>query len=483
MLMAIDEQSAQQAALPLECIEAEAALLGALMIENNLIDSVAAILSADDFAEPVHARVYASILFHAADGKRANPILLMPMFADDEGMKRLGGPGYLAQLTGSGAGLIGCLDFARQISDFAKRRRLRAALVEVIDRIGTSESLEQPVEQMVESIDAALNDTLQRTSTTRSMSIQVAADATLAKIDREVSGDSVPGIKLDGFNDWNRLTGNMRHGESIILGGRPGMGKTACAVSAWLAAGRAGHGALFISLEMTADELMRRALSDIAYEPGVFPNYSQIRDGRLNAWERRRLQDARNTMASWPLEITDPATLKIGRLAMIIRRYQRRLLAKGQKLDVVFLDYLGLVKPDRESGSRYADVSAISRTIKEVAKDCGVAIVSLAQLSRGVEQREDKKPQLWDLRDSGDIEQDADVVLFVYREQYYLEKNKIDPGDKRYEAYDLQCQQARDRLDLIAAKVRGGRTGERRAYFFGEYQAVRDSDHLAADRR
>lgn len=454
--------------------ETEAALLGALMIANDWIDRIADQVRPEDFFEPVHGRIYAAILNAAASGQPANPVLLRHLFVDDPGMAQLGGPSYLAQLTGSGAGLIGMRHFAIQIADLSRRRQVYAALQATMQAMQKVDSLDDPVEAVAEGIDSALTSAMSKQGVTQGRSIAAAMDATLGRIDDEASGVSVPGVKLDGFADWNYLTGNMRYGEVIILGGRPGMGKTATALSAWLATGRAGKGGLYISLEMSEDELMRRAIADLVFEYGQNPTYDQIRSARLSPHDRQRIQSAREVIENWPLQVTDPATLKIGRLASLIRRYQRSFAAKGQTLDVVFIDYLGLIKPDRETGSRYTDVGAISRAIKEVAKACGVCIVVLAQLSRKCEEREDKRPLLSDLRDAGDIEQDADIVMFVYRDEYYLQAAEPKVDDKRRADWELALQAARDHVELYTAKRRGGALGRRNCFFFGAHQAVRD---------
>lgn len=458
---------------PLQNVEGELALLGALMIDNRLVDQVADKIGPEDFFEPVAGRIYSAILGEVSSGRAANPVILRPFFENDAGMEKLGGPGFLAALTGSGVGLIAARQFAEQIAELAKRRRLYDALGEI--QANWLSALEKPIEVLGAEIDEAVSTALIRTSTTRSLSLVTAFDQSLKRIDDEAAGIAVPGIQLAGFNDWNKLTGNMRRGETIILGGRPGMGKTATALRAALCASAGGYGTLFISLEMVIDELVRRAIADVVFQYGQNPTYEQIREARLNPFDRRKVQDARDRIAEWPLELTDPSSLKIGQLAMMVRRYQRKMQARGKTLDVVFIDYLGLVKPDKESGNRTQDIGLISRTIKSVAKECGVAIVLLAQLNRKVEEREDKRPQLQDLRDAGDIEQDADTVLFVYREEYYLRKSEPPESDKRHAAWQVSLDAARDRLELIAAKRRGGREGRRNCHFFGAHQAVRDS--------
>lgn len=460
-------------------VETEATLLGGLMMDNGWIDRVADRLRAEDFFEPLHGRIYSAMLECASTGRPANPVILRPLFVDDPAMQDLGGPGYLAQLTGSPAALLGLSAFADQIADTARRRRVYDALQASLADLAVPDNLNQPVESVVEGVDNALSGVLTASSKNpQSRSLVKAIDTSLRLIDDEASGVAVPGVRLEDFEDFNRLTGNLRRGEVLILAGRPGMGKTAVALRAALCSAAAGNGTAYLSLEMVADELTRRALADLVFEWGQNPTYEQIREAKLNPFERQKLQEARDRIADWPLEILDPPSLKIGRLIREIRRVQRKFAAKGKKLDVVVLDYLGLIKPDRDSGSRYNDVALISRTLKEIAKACNVALVVLAQLNRKVEEREDKRPHLHDLRDAGDIEQDADTVMFVYRDEYYLTQSEPPVGDKRRADWEVSLQAARDRLELITAKRRGGKIGRRTCYFFGAHQAVRDGNYF-----
>jgi replicative DNA helicase len=268
----------------------------------------------------------------------------------------------------------------------------------------------------------------------------------------------------------------MRAGEVTILAGRPSMGKTALSLAVLLGAGQAGAGSLFISLEMKKKELMKRVITDLIYKHGESASFEQVKSGKFNEFDRGRIADARKAIDSWPVQIYDPPTLRIGRLAMTIRRYQRRMAGKGQHLKVVIIDYLGLIHPDNAKASRYEQVALISRTVKQIANECGVHIVVLSQLNRQVEQREDKRPVLSDLRDAGDIEQDADNVVFVYREQYYLERSEPDPSDlKKRPGWETSMDAARDRVELICAKRRNGGVGKRTCWYFASHQAVRGS--------
>ena len=460
-------------------VEAEAALLGGMMQSNGTIDAIADVLHAEDFAEPLFGRIFAAIVSQYGQGRAVNPVTLHPFFAGDEAFAQIGGPAFLARLTGSGAGSVGIKDIAHQIGDLAKRRRLVDALDTII---AEANEIDAPVIDIVTKADEAMNAALRIKSTERSVTMAEAFDQTLQAIDDEAAGLGPQGIKIAGLDDFNSLTGDLRRGELMYLGGRPSMGKTALAIRLALGASFGGSGTLFISLEMRVAELATRAIADLIHDYGESPGYDAIRRGRIDQFARERIGQARKVIESLPLVLTDPSTLNIGRLAMMIRRYKRRMEASGQRLDLVVIDYLGLIKGSDRRAKRYEEVGEISRTLKEVAKECDVAMIVLAQLNRECEKREDKRPMLSDLRDAGDIEQDADQVMFVYRDEYYLERTELEAHDKRRAEWEIAMGYARDRMEIISAKVRNGRVGKRNLYFFAKHQAVRDSSYMRGDR-
>jgi replicative DNA helicase len=457
-------------------LEAEAGFLGALMANNGFVDQAAERVGVLDLYSELHQRIYQAILSEVSCGRHATPPLLRNHFVGDEEYEQAGGFGYLGDITGDRAAVLGFWSFVQQIADLAKRRRLLDAMRTLQGSVAAI--TDNPVEALVDEIDNALTEALQRTETTRSMTIARAFDHTLQQIEDEAAGLGPQGIRIEGLDDFNHLTGDLRRGELMILGGRPSMGKTALALSATLGAARAGFGTLFISLEMRVEELMARAITDLIFEHGNSPSFSDVRRGKFGAFDRQRISETRTQLENWPLVITDPPTLSAGRLAMMIRRYQRQMAGRGQQLDLVVIDYLGLIRPAGKNKNRYEDMGEISRTLKRVAKECNVALLVLAQLNRECEKREDKRPQLSDLRDAGDIEQDADVVMFVYREEYYLERSEPEATDKKRTEWENAMGAARDRVELILAKARQGKIGKRLCYFFGAHQAVRGSTYF-----
>ncbi len=457
---------------------AEAALLGGMMQSNAAIDRIADVLTAADFVEPIHARIFAAIVREHASGKPADPVTLRPYFVGDEQLQEVGGFTYLAKLTGEGAVVVGIMGFVDQVRELARRRRLVASLTDVIAK---AQEWEQPVADLVSAVDEAMNDSLAIPTAERSLSFVDAFDQTLVAIEDEAAGKGPQGIRIHGLDDFNSLTGDLRRGELMYLGGRPSMGKTALSLRLALGAAEAGSGTLFISLEMRVHELATRAIADLVFDYGQSPGFDSIRRGKLDHFTRERISEARQRIGKFPLILTDPASLNIGRLAMMIRRYKRRMELDGQTLDLVVIDYLGLIKGPK-GVKRFEEVGEISRTLKAVAKECDVALIVLAQLNRECERRDDKRPMLSDLRDAGDIEQDADQVMFVYRDEYYLERSEPDVGDKKRNEWEISMGYARDRMEIITAKVRNGRVGKRNLHFFAKHQAVRDSDYLARER-
>lgn len=268
------------------------------------------------------------------------------------------------------------------------------------------------------------------------------------------------------------LLGPIKPKQLVILAARPGMGKTATAISYAQGAAQLGHGVLFVSLEMSSTELAGRMVSDLCHDQEIDLPYNAVRDGTLNRAQRDWIGRAREFAGELPFQVVDTGSLTVSRLSMLVRSHQRRMKAKGQELQLVVIDYLQLLQGDRRA-SAYERISEISMGLKALAKDTGVGIMALAQLSRAVEQREDKRPMLSDLRDSGQIEQDADAVLFLLREEYYLWQEQREPHDPKFGDWQVAMADARNRIEFILAKRRNGTTGSAMGSFHGAYQAVR----------
>lgn len=455
-------------------LDAEAALLGALLIENRAYDDVESIVRPEDFADPLHQRIFEAIGQEIAAGRRASPVTLAPRFADDPGIATFGGPSYLASLTGSGAALFGFRDFASQIADLAARRRLTGTLGRIIeDASVTSEDGYRSLAEIVDEADAAIVAAVERRETITHDTIGQSIDRAIARMEEIRANAGSVGART-GIDELDELLGGFEPGQVVIVAGRPGMGKTAVACSAALGLARNGHGVGIFSLEMRSEELGMRMVADLCcWRRGQWIPFDVIRDGTATEEEFGLMRRAREHVAKWPLDVIDFPSATVARLAISIRRTKRKMAARGQKLEVAIVDYLQLLHPDTPTKSAYEAVSQISRALKAMAKELGVTIVALAQLSRAVEQRDDKRPQLSDLRDSGQIEQDADAVVFLYRDEYYLEREKPKKGQE--DDHQARLDAARGQITFICAKRRNGPTGTANAVYLPIYQAVRSA--------
>ncbi len=458
-------------------IEAEAALLGAMMIDNRLADDLVDKLEPGHFFEPVHGRIFAAIKTLRSNDMLATPVTLRPMFEADEGMKELGGPAYLASLTGSGAGLIGARQFAQQIYDLAMLRALVTVGRTLVDRaMDTSEEvnpraqIEAAEEELFKvAADGGTESAVKTFAQATTMAVKMAQRALN-------SGGHLSGITT-GLDSVNSKIGGMHNSDLMILAGRPGMGKTSLATNiAFNAAQRymrdradgmehaASMGAkvAFFSLEMSADQLATRILAEQARISS-----EALRMGKISRQEFNQLAAAAADLENLPLFIDDTAGLTIGGLHTRMRRLQRR---HNNEIGLVIIDYLQLLTGSAKASGdgRVQEISEISRGLKTLAKDMNVPVMALSQLSRAVEQREDKRPQLSDLRESGSIEQDADIVMFVFREDYYVaakEPKRPTEGDNA-RIFEDHAQWATDMervfglAELIIAKQRHGATGK-----------------------
>jgi replicative DNA helicase len=471
-------------------IEAEAALLGAMMIDNRLVEDVGLKLKSHHFAEPLHGRIYDSILRLTDKNMVANPVTLRPMFEADEGMKEVGGPAYLAQLTGSGAAIIGARDFAQQIYDLALLRALIGVGRDMVESaIDTSEEV-APLEQIEKAESELYLVAAEGGAEGKAKSFAEATKDALKTAERALnSGGHLSGITT-GLEGLNSKIGGLHNSDLIIVAGRPGMGKSSLATNIGFASAQrfmrdmedgidpsqsAGAPVALFSLEMSADQLATRILAE---QSGI--SGEALRMGKISQPEFRQLARAAAELESLPLYIDDTPGLTIAALRARARRLKRQ-----KKIGMVIVDYLQLLQGTGKGGNnenRVQEISEISRGLKTLAKELDLPVIGLSQLSRAVEQREDKRPQLSDLRESGSIEQDADIVLFIYREDYYLKASEPDmplPDEiekqAKYEAWKQKYDPVAGRAEILVAKQRHGSTGIVRVRFDGRTTKFSDS--------
>ncbi len=456
-------------------IEAEQQLLGAILTNNDIYDRVAAIIGPQHFFEPTHARIFEVAASRIAKNNLASPVTLKAFLEDDEGLKELGGPAYLVRLAGAAISGFAARDYAQMIYDLAIRRELIALGREISDKAAKVDIASEPKEQIVEAEQAlyALGEQGQTDSGFQSFLKAVTDAVNVANAAYQRDG-GLAGIST-GLIDMDKKLGGLHRSDLLILAGRPSMGKTSLATNiAYNIAKAYQKGTLhdgtegavnggvvgFYSLEMSAEQLAARILSEASEVPS-----EQIRRGDMTEEEFRRFVEAAKQLEACPLYIDDTPALPISQLAARARRLKRT-----HGLDVLFIDYLQLVRPATAKDSRVNEVSEITQGLKAIAKELDIPVVALSQLSRQVESRDDKRPQLSDLRESGSIEQDADVVMFVYREEYYKEREK--PGDHELDKMQVwmdEMEALRGKAEVIVGKQRHGPIGHIELSFEGQF--------------
>jgi replicative DNA helicase len=470
-------------------VEAEAALLGALMIDNRLVEDVQIRLKPHHFFEPLHGRIYEAILRMTDKNMVANPVTLKPIFEADESIRQVGGPAYLAQLTGSGAAVIGARDFAAQVYDLALLRALVGVGRDLVEQaLDTSEEV-APLTQIERAESELYRVAEEGGNEGKVKSFGEATKMALEQAEKALnSGGHLSGITT-GLDGVNTKVGGLHKSDLVIVAGRPGMGKTSLATNMAFAAAQrfirdtvednidpaksAGAPVAFFSLEMSADQLATRILAE---QSGI--SSENLRMGKISQQEFRSLARASAELANLPLYIDDTPGLTIAALRARARRLKRQ---KG--IGFVVVDYLQLLQGTaRNAGdNRVQEISEISRGLKQLAKELDLPVMALSQLSRAVEQREDKRPQLSDLRESGSIEQDADMVWFVFRPDYYVAAKQPADDHPDFAAWQEEMARVYGTAELLVAKQRHGSTGKVKMRFdarITKFSDAADSDYL-----
>jgi replicative DNA helicase len=447
-------------------LEAEAALLGAMMIDNRLVEDVQQRLKADHFHSALHGRIYDAILRLADRNMVANPVTLKPMFDADADMRELGGPAYLADLSQRTEALIGARDFAGQVYDLALLRELvRVGRDMVESAMDMAEEVDPRAE--IEKAEIALYRVAETgevagSTKTFGQATQLAVEMAERALN---SGGHLSGVTT-GLEGLNAKLGGLHRSDLLILAGRPAMGKTALATNiAFSAAQRllrdraegieatqsSGAAVAFFSLEMSADQLATRILAE---QSGI--SSESLRMGRISSADFRNLARAAADLQELPLFIDDTPGLTIAALRTRARRLRRQ-----RGIGLIVVDYLQLLQGSGRNANdnRVNEISEITRGLKTLAKELNIPVLALSQLSRAVEQREDKRPQLADLRESGTIEQDADIVMFVYREEYYHAARKPEDGTEKFQAWLEKANRIEGGAEVLVAKQRHGATG------------------------
>ncbi|MGH1417557.1 MAG: replicative DNA helicase [Hyphomicrobiaceae bacterium] len=458
-------------------IEAEQALLGAILVNNESLDRVAGFLQSDHFYDPLHGEIYEVAGKLIQSGKQATPITLKTFFENSEPIdSSLTVPQYLARLAVNATTIINAYDYGRTIYDLFIRRQLISIGEDVVNEAFDSPVDHPPAEQ-IQGAENRLYELaesgkygqgFQTFGTALTEAIDMANSAYMR--DGHLSGTST------GLSDLDNKMGGLQSSDLIILAGRPSMGKTALVTNIAYNIAKAFRTELqpdgsektvnggvvgFFSLEMSAEQLATRILSEQAEISS-----EQIRRGMINEDEFRKLVAVSQEMSRIPLHIDDTGGLTIAQLAARARKLKRQ---KG--LGLLIVDYLQLLAGSSKNGqaNRVQEITEITTGLKALAKELGVPVIALSQLSRQVEQREDKRPQLSDLRESGSIEQDADVVMFVFREEYYIERLKPDEGTAEFVSWQEKMSAVAGRAEVILGKQRHGPVGTIQLAFEGRF--------------
>ncbi|NAZ35982.1 replicative DNA helicase [Rubellimicrobium sp. CFH 75288] len=456
-------------------IEAEQQVLGAILTNNDVFDRVSAIIGAAHFFDPVHAAIWEVAAARIQKNLLASPVTLKPYLETHEGLAALGGPAYLARLAAAAISSYAARDYAQLLRDLATRRELIRLGRDISDRAARVELGSAPEDQIVEAEQALYRLADQGRSETGFQSFLRAVTDAVQSANAAYQRDGGLAGLATGLIDLDKKLGGLHKSDLLILAGRPSMGKTSLATNIAFNIARAyrkgrlpdgTEGAVnggvvgFFSLEMSAEQLAARVLSEASEVPS-----EQIRRGDMTEAEFRRFVEAAKDLEACPLFIDDTPALPISQLAARARRLKRT-----HGLDVLFVDYLQLLRPASAKDSRVNEVSEITQGLKAIAKELDIPVVALSQLSRQVENREDKRPQLSDLRESGSIEQDADVVMFVFREEYYKEREKPSEHDvEKMAKWQEEMERLHGRAEVIIGKQRHGPIGTVELSFEGRF--------------
>ncbi len=476
--------------MPPSNLSAEQALLGALLSNNKAYDRVSEFLLADHFADPVHARIYQSISRRIEAGQIADPVTLRAEFEHTGVLEEVGGTAYLAQLLSAMVGIINAADYGRTIYDAWIRRQLIDIGETVVNQAFAPEPDLDGTKQIEVAEQSLFDLATHGTADTKMMVFSKALAHAITNAERAFQqAGHVSGLST-GLRDLDRKTGGLHPSDLLILAGRPGMGKTALATKiafgaaeSMLANARVDdpeaipkNTVVIFSLEMSAEQLANRLLSE---ESRV--SSDKIRRGEIGERDFAKFVSVSKKLQHLPLYIDDTPAITLSSLRTRCRRLQR---TRG--LGLVVIDYLQLMRPSAgvRAESRVLEISMITQGLKALAKELKIPVLALSQLSRAVESREDKRPQLSDLRESGSIEQDADAVMFVYRDEYYLQqrapKQMAFDNEEKFqnalEKWQRDMELVHNKAELLLEKQRHGPTGKIDLFFEGEFTRFADLD-------
>jgi replicative DNA helicase len=459
-------------------IEVEQALLGAILVDNQALERVSAVLKGEHFYDPLHQRLYEAMSGTMERGGMViTPLTLHAAMKADPGLQEVGGHAYLAGLAQAAPAYANVRDYARILHDLFVRRSL-IHLGEDIVNTAYEAPIEAPPQAQIEEAEKALYR-IAETSRYGEGPIEFSESLrrTVESAEKaQARGGKISGV-ASGFADLDSLLGGLQPSDLIIIAGRPGMGKTSLATNMAFHAARAyaldvaegvetprGCPVLMFSLEMAAQQLSARILSEQT-EIEMW----KIRNGKFSESEWENFVLKMQDLSTLPLYIDDTGGISIAQIAARARRLKRE-----KKVGLVIIDHIQLVAPSRRVENRVQEITEISKGLKVLAKELDVPVIALSQLSRSVDSRDDKRPVLSDLRESGSIEQDADVVMFVYREAYYLKTRKPAEDDPEFTKWAEKMEKIGMLADVLVEKHRHGATTRIELFFDDRFTRFKD---------
>lgn len=458
-------------------VEIEQALLGCVIADNTLLDEVRDAIAADDFYDPLHQRIWAAAELYYGRDEAVTLLTLRSAMADDAGLKEVGGHAYFLNLVRMAPPVPNVKEYARIISALAVRRQIIGLGESFMDAAYSSAADRDPME-ILDGFEAAARGVVEaRAQPEGPVTWFEAGKFVMDRVEAPKEareGELTP----FGIRCVDAEIGGMGAGDLIILAGRPGMGKTAVAVAIAHSVARPPAqinldlnesrppqkpgGVFMVSLEMKHDALLERGLSMRAFSKGARVTYQSIRLNRLQDWGKDALARALTDDGEIPFLIDHRRGQTVAQIGIRARRAQAQMRKEGIPLRLVVVDHLGLIEPEGNYiGNRVAEMTAITKALKGLAGQLGVPVLALSQLSRRVEEREDKRPYLSDLRESGSIEQDADAVLLLHRPEYYLAKSEPPTGEgskavEKHTNWQTLMDRHRHKLEIHVAKNRHG---------------------------
>ena len=452
-------------------IEAEQSLIGSVLVNNEILDEISNIVNSSKFYDPVHVKIFETIENLNAKGMIANPITLKNFFENDGGLKDVGGVEYLIKLTRFSSSVKQAVDYSKIIHEnYIKRQLINISEDIKYDSVNVKD--DKTSEIIIEEAEKSLFDLAERGNFSQTfIKFNQALDETIKMATLAVKNEKgIVGVPT-GLSDLDEKLGGLHKSDLVIIAGRPSMGKTALATNiAYFAAKKIKESqekssVAFFSLEMSSEQLSTRILSEQAR---IISN--DIRRGKATSEELDRYIETSRDIYDLPLYIDETPAITISTLSNRARRIKRLF-----GLDLVVVDYIQLMRvKNNRYDNRVQEISEITQGLKALAKELNVPVLALSQLSRAVEQRDEKKPQLADLRESGSIEQDADVVLFVYRDEYYLEKKQPKLGSIEHAEWQSKMNDVSGLAEIIIGKQRHGPTGNIHVEFEGMYTKFKD---------